>query len=94
MSISAAELAEMPLYSIACHAGMKSDALRKALEQATMLCKKWNCGNKSSFLRFSELMTANFSRHIVLVLDHAHTFLEERSLADVEKDSLASGMIL
>ncbi|KAM7203902.1 hypothetical protein V8F33_001873 [Rhypophila sp. PSN 637] len=69
-TLTAAELAEMPLYSVTCgDIGTSPEAVEKYLNTVLHLGKKWNC---------------------VLLLDEADVFLEERSLSDLERNSLVS----
>ncbi|KAI0428596.1 hypothetical protein F5Y09DRAFT_332445 [Xylaria sp. FL1042] len=69
-TLTAAELAEMPLYSVTCgDIGTSPEAVEKYVNSVLHLGKKWNC---------------------ILLLDEADVFLEERSLQDLERNSLVS----
>ncbi|VUC30849.1 unnamed protein product [Clonostachys rosea] len=69
-TLTAAEEAEMPLYSVTCgDIGTSPEAVEKYLDSVLHLGKTWNC---------------------ILLLDEADVFLEERSLSDLERNSLVS----
>jgi len=83
----------MPLYSVTCgDIGTSPEAVEKYLNSVLYLGKKWNCGmsNSMSNVATSQLFTDN-TNPPVLLLDEADVFLEERSLSDLERNSLVSG---
>lgn len=86
---SVAELAEMPLYSVTCgDIGTSPEAVERYLSTVLHLGKTWNCG--MCLFRSSSLdKTANAT--LVLLLDEADVFLEQRSMADLDRNSLVSG---
>lgn len=83
----------MPLYSVTCgDIGTNADAVEKYLNTVLYLGKTWNCGrpslNPSIFRRLPRVLKFL----VVLLLDEADVFLEERSMADLERNSLVSGL--
>jgi hypothetical protein len=85
--ISVAELAEMPLYRVTCgDIGTNAEAVEKYLQTILYLGKTWNCGMFDKQFTLFRLI-----KYIVLLLDEADVFLEERSLADFERNSFVSG---
>lgn len=77
----------MPLYRVTCgDIGTNAEAVEKYLQTILYLGKTWNCGMFSKVL---PLISAKL--YTVLLLDEADVFLEERSLSDLERNSLVSG---
>ena len=62
-----------------------ADSVEKYLNNVLYLGKTWNCGKSGSISVKMQLNKA------VLLLDEADVFLEERSLSDLERNSLVSG---
>ena len=91
---SVAEIAEMPLYSVTCgDIGTNADAVEKYLTTVLYLGKTWNCGKSHSYCSLVPLRR-KCSCSLVLLLDEADVFLEERSMSDLERNSLVSGTAL
>lgn len=84
-----AEIAEMPLYSVTCgDIGIEAEHVEKYLKTVLYLGKTWNCGA----CNFSDLFQDTITKSApVLLLDEADVFLEERSLNDLQRNSLVSG---
>ena len=83
---SVAEIAEMPLYRVTCgDIGTNAAAVERYLSNVLTLAKTWNC-SKSRLLFRRKLLN-----RVVLLLDEADVFLEERSMSDLERNSLVSG---
>jgi hypothetical protein len=81
-----AEIAEKPLYRVTCgDIGTKADDVEKYLQTVLYLGKLWNCGKPNRHWKDSHLTS------LVLLLDEADIFLEERTIADLERNSLVSG---
>ena len=86
---SVAELAELPLYSVTCgDIGTSPEAVERYLNTVLHLGKTWNCG--APFLYFPGCDAAT-NDCAVLLLDEADVFLEQRSMADLDRNSLVSG---
>jgi hypothetical protein len=85
-----AEIAEKPLYRVTCgDIGTKADDVEKYLQTVLYLGKIWNCGeSNTTFVFQSGFLVLKF---LVLLLDEADIFLEERTIADLERNSLVSG---
>ncbi len=83
---SVAEIAEMPLYRVTCgDIGTDAAAVERYLNNVLTLAKTWNY-SKSQLLFKRELL-----KGVVLLLDEADVFLEERSMSDLKRNSLVSG---
>lgn len=67
--------------------GTTADAVEQYLETILHLGKTWDCGMVTPFSYFIEADT----KLLVLLLDEADVFLEERTLSDLERNSLVSG---
>jgi hypothetical protein len=84
-----AEIAEKPLYRVTCgDLGTRASDVEKYMQTVLYLGKTWNCGKFTDYLEINyELIV------IVLLLDEADVFLEERTTgyADLERNSLVSG---
>jgi hypothetical protein len=84
-----AEIAEKPLYRVTCgDIGTKADDVEKYLQTVLYLGKIWNCGKSETPFVLQKTTTLTF---LVLLLDEADIFLEERTIADLERNSLVSG---
>lgn len=78
----------MPLYRVTCgDIGTNAEAVEKYLQTILYLGKTWNCGKKIQAYLYSGAEKIP----IVLLLDEADVFLEERTLSDLERNSLVSG---
>jgi len=78
----------MPLYNVTCgDVGTKPEVVEKYLNTVLHLGQKWNCGTHSPYLSHPRLLT----QPLVLLLDEADVFLEQRSLSDLKRNSLVSG---
>jgi hypothetical protein len=86
---SVAEIAEKPLYSVTCgDVGIDPESVEQYLKTVSHLGKAWNCG----MCLFNSIQDASTkSINLVLLLDEADVFLEERSLNDLQRNSLVSG---
>ena len=81
-----AEIAEKPLYRVTCgDVGTKAEDVEKYLESAPNLGRIWDCGEFSMGFTNSYHLTSE-----VVLLDEANVFLEERGLADLERNALVS----
>lgn len=82
-----AELAEKPLFRVTCgDVGTEPERVEAYLEAAFTLGKTWDCGELySPSLLFLLLMA-----RAVVLLDEADVFLEERGLADLQRNALVS----
>ena len=90
-STSVAEIAEMPLYNVTCgDIGTKPDDVETYLEGVLTLGKIWNCGKWRS-LDSGYVVQCSSTLRTVLLLDEADVFLEERTLSDLDRNSLVSG---
>ena len=90
-STSVAEIAEMPLYNVTCgDIGTKPDEVETYLEGVLTLGKTWNCG-KWHYLDSDYAIQCSSTLKAVLLLDEADMFLEERTLSDLDRNSLVSG---
>lgn len=71
--------------------GTKTEDVERYLGNVLYLGKQWNSGiiNSPKFIAILSLTTT-----IVLLLDEADVFLEERSLSDLHRNSLVAGMII
>jgi hypothetical protein len=84
-----AEIAEKPLYRVTCgDIGTKADDVEKYLQTVLYLGKIWNCGKSDTTFVPPRIIMLTFP---VLLLDEADIFLEERTIADLERNSLVSG---
>ena len=78
----------MPLYRVTCgDIGTNAEAVEKYLQTILYLGKTWNCGKKFKHIHIPRLKKIP----IVLLHDEADVFLEERTLSDLERNSLVSG---
>ncbi|KAI0021357.1 hypothetical protein F4780DRAFT_286176 [Xylariomycetidae sp. FL0641] len=83
---SVAEIAEKPLYRVTCgDIGTEASAVENYLETVLYLGKIWDCGMCAPFSERRCTHTAE-----VLLLDEADVFLEERTMADLQRNSLVS----
>lgn len=86
---SVAEISEKPLYRVTCgDIGTKAEDVEKYLETVMYLGKIWNCGKTACRVAMRPLSTDTLT---VLLLDEADVFLEERTMADLQRNSLVSG---
>jgi hypothetical protein len=84
-----AEIAEKPLYRVTCgDLGTKATDVEKYMQTVLYLGKTWNCGKVTDCFGINYELTV-----IVLLLDEADVFLEERTTGypDLERNSLVSG---
>ena len=82
----------MPLYSVTCgDIGTNAEAVEKYLQTILYLGKTWNCGKWDNCKKKSLSTLLTYFYVIVLLLDEADIFLEERTLSDLERNSLVSG---
>ncbi|CAP66956.1 uncharacterized protein PODANS_4_5610, partial [Podospora anserina S mat+] len=86
------DMNEMPLYSVTCgDIGTNPDAVEKYLNSVLHLGKIWNCGQLTPPFSSWRLAIHSHSTYTVLLLDEADIFLEERTLQDLQRNSLVSG---
>ena len=91
-----AEIAEKPLYRVTRgDVGTKPEEVEKYLESALNLGKIWDCGEPfpllSSFFRIPPCTQRSSAKtRKVVLLDEADVFLEERGLADLQRNALVS----
>lgn len=79
----------MPLYSVTCgDIGTKSEIVENYLRSVFALGKKWNCG----LMQWDSFRNKCANQRAVLLLDEADVFLEERTLSDLKRNSLVSGL--
>ncbi|KAL9942058.1 hypothetical protein ACHAQF_001504 [Verticillium nonalfalfae] len=87
---SVAEIAEKPLYRVTCgDIGTDAKEVEDYLQTVLHLGKIWDCGEFRSYFSLKKSMYM-VNRDPVLLLDEADVFLEERTMADLQRNSLVT----
>jgi hypothetical protein len=85
---SVAEFAEKPLYRVTCgDIGTDAQKVEAYLHTILYLGKIWDCGECTDL----EPKLFKLTHDLVILLDEADVFLEERSVMDLQRNSLVSG---
>ncbi|CZR49362.1 uncharacterized protein FPRO_08897 [Fusarium proliferatum ET1] len=83
---SVAEVARKPLYRVTCgDIGTKAEDVEQYLNVVLHLGKTWGCGILLRFSILDFILTL-----LVVLLDEADVFLEQRSLVNLERNALVS----